>query len=385
MINNANMTVDEVESLFANMHIEMPPPDDYEITDQSVKSEATSTKHTYKGQIPVTDPKSDKGYRLENIDYSWTETTEPVEQKYFKFKDQNITLNRSGNSPKGSFGRAGSGNFTRSPSSGKSGGGSGGGSSKQPDNMDPVEKEADRYHDVDIQLKQIQTDIDKLDKQKKKLFGQDLIGNLNKKIKLLDKQIDTTNKKIKIAQGEVGYMEKASNAQLEDKTANVGDKNYTKYGVLTGTNGQPWCASFVCWCFVQACGGDRNKAKTMLYGNLWAGCDELMGNFKKAGRFDKKPQIGDVVMFGVPGDAAHTGIVVDVNGNTITTIEGNTKGGVGLEREGNGVCIKTYDIATSGRILGFGHPAYEGTTSFAGINGTTMASTGTTGTTRSSI
>ena len=188
---------------------------------------------------------------------------------------------------------------------------------------------------------------------------------------------------IKIAQGEVGYMEKASNAQLEDKTANVGDKNYTKYGVLTGTNGQPWCASFVCWCFVQACGGDRNKAKTMLYGNLWAGCDELMGNFKKAGRFDKKPQIGDVVMFGVPGDASHTGIVVGVNGNTITTIEGNTKGGVGLEREGNGVCIKTYDIATSGRILGFGHPAYEGTTSFAGINGTTMASTGTTGTTAS--
>ena len=128
---------------------------------------------------------------------------------------------------------------------------------------------------------------------------------------------------IKIAQGEVGYMEKASNAQLEDKTANVGDKNYTKYGVLTGTNGQPWCASFVCWCFVQACGGDRNKAKTMLYGNLWAGCDELMGNFKKAGRFDKNPQIGDVVMFGVPGDASHTGIVVGVNGNTITTIEGN--------------------------------------------------------------
>ena len=70
MINNANMTVDEVESLFANMHIEMPPPDDYEITEQSVKSEATSTKHTYKGQIPVTDPKSDKGYRLEDIDYS---------------------------------------------------------------------------------------------------------------------------------------------------------------------------------------------------------------------------------------------------------------------------------------------------------------------------
>lgn len=206
MINNANMTVDEVESLFANMHIEMPPPDDYTIEEQSVKSEAVSTKHTYDGYIPVPDSKEKDGYRKVKINYSWTETTEPVEQKYFKFKDQNVTLSRSGNSPKGSFGRAGSGNFTRSPSSGKSGGG-GGGSSKQPDNMDSVEKEADRYHDVDIQLKQIQTDIDKLDKQKKKLFGQDLIGNLNKKIKLLDKQIDTTNEKIKIAQGETQELQ----------------------------------------------------------------------------------------------------------------------------------------------------------------------------------
>lgn len=205
MINNANMTVDEVESLFANMHIEMPPPDDYTIEEQSVKSEATKTKHTYTGWIPTGKVKDGEPEKVW-IDYDWTETTEPVEQKYFKFKDQNVTLNRSSNSSKGSFGRTGSGNFTRSPSSGKSGGG-GGGNSKQPDSMDPVEKEADRYHDVDIQLKQIQTDIDKLDKQKKKLFGQDLIGNLNKKIKLLDKQIDTTNEKIKIAQGETQELQ----------------------------------------------------------------------------------------------------------------------------------------------------------------------------------
>ena len=68
--------------------------------------------------------------------------------------------------------------------------------------MDPVEKEADRYHDVDIRLKQISTDLDKLDKQRKKLFGQDLINNLNKRLGLLNKQIDATNEKIKIAQGE---------------------------------------------------------------------------------------------------------------------------------------------------------------------------------------
>ncbi len=88
-----------------------------------------------------------------------------------------------------------------------SGGGGGGGSAKEPDTMDPVEKEKDRYHDVDIQLKQIQTDLDKLDKQRKKLFGKDLIANLNKRLDLLNKQIDTTNEKIKIARGETQELQ----------------------------------------------------------------------------------------------------------------------------------------------------------------------------------
>ena len=34
---------------------------------------------------------------------------------------------------------------------------------------------------------------------------------------------------IKIAEAEVGYLEKASNSQLDDKTANAGSNNYTKY------------------------------------------------------------------------------------------------------------------------------------------------------------
>lgn len=37
------------------------------------------------------------------------------------------------------------------------------------------------------------------------------------------------SKVIKIAREELGYLEKASNAQLDSKTANAGDKNFTKY------------------------------------------------------------------------------------------------------------------------------------------------------------
>ena len=91
--------------------------------------------------------------------------------------------------------------------SGKSGGGGGGSKAKEPDKMDLLEKEIDRYHDVNVQLELISNDLDKLEKQKDKLFGKDLITNLNKRLKLLDKQIDTTNEKIKIARGETQELQ----------------------------------------------------------------------------------------------------------------------------------------------------------------------------------
>ena len=57
---------------------------------------------------------------------------------------------------------------------------------------------------------------------------------------------------IEVALAEVGYLEKATNAQLDSKTANAGSNNYTKYGKWYGMNGQPWCDMFVSWCAAQA-------------------------------------------------------------------------------------------------------------------------------------
>ncbi len=80
------------------------------------------------------------------------------------------------------------------------------GSKNEPDKMDVLEDEKDRYHDIDIILKQISTDLDRLDKQKDKLFGKDLLDNLNKQLQTLDRQIDATNEKIRIAQGEAAEL-----------------------------------------------------------------------------------------------------------------------------------------------------------------------------------
>lgn len=67
--------------------------------------------------------------------------------------------------------------------------------------------------------------------------------------------MDNKNELIKIALAEVGYVEKASNKDLEDKTANAGSKNFNKYANDIDTNypdfyngkknGYDWCDVFV--------------------------------------------------------------------------------------------------------------------------------------------
>lgn len=58
---------------------------------------------------------------------------------------------------------------------------------------------------------------------------------------------------IAIARSQIGYVEKASNAQLNEPRANPGDKNYTKYGAWYGLNPAQWCQEFVSWCAYMAC------------------------------------------------------------------------------------------------------------------------------------
>ena len=57
---------------------------------------------------------------------------------------------------------------------------------------------------------------------------------------------------LNVALGEVGYLEKRSNSNLDSKTANAGSANYTKYGAWYGVNPAQWCAMFVSYCVSQA-------------------------------------------------------------------------------------------------------------------------------------
>ena len=175
---------------------------------------------------------------------------------------------------------------------------------------------------------------------------------------------------INIALAEVGYLEKATNANLDIKTGNAGYNNYTKYardlanaGYYNGNkNGYAWCDVFVDWCFYRAYGKAAGQAAECQTGNLGAGCSYSAQYYKGQGRYDKTPQVGDQIFFlDSAGDINHTGLVYAVDGSTVYTVEGNTSGASGVVANGGGVCKKSYSRGYS-RIAGYGHPKYPADT-----------------------
>ena len=77
-----------------------------------------------------------------------------------------------------------------------------GGSGKDKQDMDLVKDKVDIYHDLNLELKNLSNAMDKLGKQEKKLFGQQLIDNLNEQLGILQAQTDAYKEKIKLAQKE---------------------------------------------------------------------------------------------------------------------------------------------------------------------------------------
>lgn len=189
---------------------------------------------------------------------------------------------------------------------------------------------------------------------------------------------------IAAAKNEVGYLEKASNNNLNDKTANPStseaNSNYTKYNTVVGSIKQPWCAAFVCWCVNAAAGGDKELVKKILCGNMSASCQGLLNNLRGANRTSKTPEPGDFIFFKYKttrhnNETSHIGIVVTSDGTNVYTIEGNTSGGINVglaAHDGGSVAEKTHKL-NADYILGYGHPMYANTS--ANLYDNSLAST----------
>lgn len=183
----------------------------------------------------------------------------------------------------------------------------------------------------------------------------------------MNKQIE---KLLKIARAEIGYLEKSSNKNLDSKTGNAGNKNWTKFArdldnikfYHAPKNGYAWCAVFCDWCMVQSFGLDMAlKITGQKLGGYGAGCTESVKYYKAMGRFYKyEPKPGDQIFFTQNNGQSfyHTGIVQNVKNGKVYTIEGNTSSEAGVVENGGAVRNKSYSLSYV-RIGGYGRPNYS--------------------------
>ena len=155
-------------------------------------------------------------------------------------------------------------------------------------------------------------------------------------------QEEAIHEVVSLAYGEVGYRE--------------GANNYNKYAddpLITQLYGwklqnHPWCAVFVNWLFLSCFG--YYQGSNMTYGGS-PGCAVQASYYKNNGAYypAQNARVGDQIFFIRSGNINHTGIVVDVSGSTIHTVEGNTS---------DSVAERTYSIDDSS-IAGVGRPLWS--------------------------
>lgn len=171
-----------------------------------------------------------------------------------------------------------------------------------------------------------------------------------------------------IALAEEGYKEKASASNLDDKTANAGSGNYTKYGrdmhaIQPSNMDYPaaWCDCFVDWCMMRAFGAET--ARKVLCGDFDDYTVISAAHYQKAGRWTNTAAVGYQVFFRNSSGICHTGLVWKVAGGTVYTIEGNAS---------DAVRRKEYPIVCSS-IAGYGMPRYDLAANAAGSSGSAAA------------
>lgn len=179
----------------------------------------------------------------------------------------------------------------------------------------------------------------------------------------------TVREVVELLEGEVGNLEKKSNAQLDSKTANAGYNNYTKYTRdidAAGINdakyqGQAWCCSLAIWPELHLAGAAEVRKRFYLPQPSQCkayNCQWLAGYFRSAGAWYVQPQVGDFIFFRTARYSyAHVGRVVGVDSTTVYTIEGNTSGDGGVVANGGGVFRKSYRRG-SWNIVGYGRPKW---------------------------
>ena len=143
------------------------------------------------------------------------------------------------------------------------------------------------------------------------------------------------------------YLEKKSNAYLDDFTKNAGDKNYTKFARdvnnwnQPGCQGQPWCAVYQFWKLVKVFG--LTKALQIMGGGFY-NCQSVTRHAKQKGTWHSTPKKGALIIF---RNGSHIGSVNSYDKTYVYTNEGNTSSAPGIVANGGACRNKKYKLTDS--------------------------------------
>lgn len=160
---------------------------------------------------------------------------------------------------------------------------------------------------------------------------------------------------LSVAAAEIGTKENPANS-------NRVKYNTEYYGNDIASSNRAWCCVFVWWVFKHA-----GYSSLFYDGKKCAGCTSLMNFYKSKGQIVSgntyKP--GDLVLFQFDKDsyADHIGIIEKDNGDTITTIEGNTS--TSSDDNGGTVMRRTRKKSL---IMAVARPNYSGSTTTSEVN-----------------
>lgn len=153
---------------------------------------------------------------------------------------------------------------------------------------------------------------------------------------------EAKNKLIAWCKGQTGYTE--------------GQNNWNKYATGKASaygwdvQNQPWCDVFADCAFIECFGLDA--ASQLTYqpkGRFSALCSASADYYKENNAWYSYPEIGDQIFFYYSGGINHTGIVTDVSGGFVYTMEGNTS---------DIVAPRAYGLS-SVTIAGYGRPNWS--------------------------
>lgn len=145
--------------------------------------------------------------------------------------------------------------------------------------------------------------------------------------------------------GNKPYLEKRTNAYLDDFQKNAGYNNYTKFARdvdswgQPGCQGQPWCAEYQFWKLVKVLG--ITKALKIMGGGFY-NCQSITRHAKANGTWHSTPKDGALIIF---RNGSHVGSVRSFDFSKVHTNEGNTSSAAGVVANGGAVRNKSYAIS----------------------------------------